>query len=175
MIQLSRTYDCNICLVSLPPGTRVCASGVVSHAGRLPPVPGCGWRHGVSSYILHPFLFHPGDCHQRAAPHSQSGSAGWDVASDTHTGHKGAMTCGWYWLVVTGCYCVRPSSVSEYQKCFTGIIIYLHLCCVLVFGLLGGQCSLPPSQTWSAQPAMEADASLRAPQRSVFCQCTQGY
>lgn len=47
------------------------------------------------------------------------------------------------------------------------------LSCLLVSGLPGGKRSLPPSQTWSAQPALEADASLCAPQRSVFRLCTQ--
>lgn len=35
-------------------------------------------------------------------------------------------------------------------------------------GLPSGQRSLPPSQTWSAQPALEADASLCSSQRFVF-------
>lgn len=75
-------------------GACMCASGIVGHAGWLPSVPGCGWRYSVSSYILHPFLLLTGHCHQRAAPCSQSGSAGWDRPSDTHTGHKGMMNMG---------------------------------------------------------------------------------
>lgn len=50
---------------------------------------------------------------------------------------------------------------------------HLHLSCLLVSGLPGGERSLPPSQTWSAQSALEADAYLCAPQRSVFHQCIQ--
>lgn len=61
------------------------------------------------------------------------------------------------------------------KKQFTGIMIYFHLCCMLVSGLPGGKCSLPPPQTRSTQPTVEADTSLHAPQRSVFCQCTWGY
>lgn len=53
------------------------------------------------------------------------------------------------------------------------ITVYLHLSCLSVSGLPGGERSLSPSQTWSAQPALEADASLCAPQRSAFCHCTQ--
>lgn len=44
---------------------------------------------------------------------------------------------------------------------------------LVVSGLPGGERSLPPSQAWSAQPALEADASVCAQQRSVFCQWPQ--
>lgn len=43
------------------------------------------------------------------------------------------------------------------------------LFCLIVPFLLGGQRSIPPSQTWSAHITMETDSTLRASQRSVCC------
>ncbi len=148
------TCGCSIAFC-FPTGARVCASGVVSHAGRLPSVPCRGWRYGVSSYILHTFLLLAGHCRQRAAPLSQSGSASWDLPSDSHTGHKGTITCeNIFWQSGT--------------KRKNQLIRHSHRLSLLVSGLPGGKRSLPPPQTWSAQPALEADASLCASQRSVL-------
>ena len=157
----------SIRLFPLAPGACVCASGVVGHAGRLPSVPGCSRGHGVSSYILHPFLLLARHCCQRAAPRSQSSSAGWDLPSDTHTGHKGKNT--WVWWHRKS-LCISTAAMFHLTFYFAHFwsTAYLHLPCVLVSGLPGGKRSLPPSQTWPAQPALEADASLCAPQRSVY-------
>lgn len=87
------TCGCSSPLSSLPAGACVCTSGALSNAGWLPSVPGCGRRHGVSSDILHPFLLLASHCDQRTAPRSKSGSAGRDLASDAHTGHKGINAC----------------------------------------------------------------------------------
>lgn len=73
------------------PGTIVCTSGVVSNTRWLPSVSGCGRRHGIPPNFLHPVLLHTGHRHQRAAPSAQSGSAGRDLPSNTHAGHKGGV------------------------------------------------------------------------------------
>lgn len=128
---LLEMYGCSIRLYPLPPGACVCASGVVSHAGWLPSVPGCGWRYGVSSYILHPFLLLAGYFRQRTAPRSQSGSAGRDLPSDAHAGHKGMLTFTvlWstFWKLFLLCYCYFVLSccpVSEHWKRFKRMIYF---------------------------------------------------